>query len=56
MYSGIILSMHYQIPDSNTVQLWGKEKDDSLYVLLKRSTVYYQLAEKPFHWISEYGR
>ena len=56
MYSGIILSMHYNLPDSNTVQLWGKEKNDSLYVLLKRSNRHFQLAEKQFHWLSEYNR
>ena len=56
MYSGIILSMRYQLQDSNTIRLWGKEKNDSLYVLLKRSNRHYQLAEKQFHWLSEYNR
>jgi hypothetical protein len=56
MYIGIILTMHYQLPDSNTIQLWGKEKNDSLYVLLKRSNRRFQLAEKQFHWLSEYNR
>ena len=56
MYMGIVLTMHYQLPDSNTIQLWGKEKNDSLYVLLKRSNRHFQLAEKQFHWLSEYNR
>ncbi len=56
MYIGIILTMHYQLPDSNTIQLWGKEKNDSLYVLLKRSNRHFQLAEKQFHWLTEYNR
>jgi len=56
LYSGIILRMHYRLPDSKTIQLWGKEKNDSLYVLLKRSNRHFQLAEKPFHWLSEYNR
>jgi hypothetical protein len=56
MYSGIILSMHYQLPDSNTIQLRGKQKNDLLYVLLKKSNRHFQLADKPFHWLSEYNR
>jgi len=56
MYAGIILTMHYQVPDSNTVQLWGRKNDDSLYVLLKKSNRHFQLAEKQFHWLSEYNR
>lgn len=56
MYNGVILSMHYKLIDNNTIQLWGKEKNDSLYVLLKRSNRHFQLAEKQFHWLSEYNR
>lgn len=56
IYSGIILSLHYQMPDSTTIQLWGKQKNDSLFVLLKRSNRHFQLAEKQFHWLSEYNR
>ena len=56
MYNGIILFMNYQLPDSNTIQLWGKQRNDSLYVLLKRSDRHFQLAEKQFHWLSEYNR
>jgi len=56
LYSGIILSMRYQLPDSNTIQLWGKQKNDSLYVLLRKSNRHFQLAEKQFHFLSEYNR
>lgn len=56
MSNAIVLTMHYQIPDDNTIQLWGKENNDSLYVLLKRSNRHFQLAEKQFHWLSEYNR
>jgi hypothetical protein len=56
MYSGIILSMRYDLPDTSTIRLWGKDKNDSLYVLLKRSDRHFQLAEKQFHWLSEYNR
>jgi hypothetical protein len=54
--SAFIMSMHYALPDTNTVQLWAKERDDSLYVELKRSPRHFQLAEKQFHWLSEYNR
>ncbi len=56
MFNGTILSLHYKILDSNTVQLWGKKKNDSLYVLLKRGTVQFQLDKKHFHWLTNYPR
>lgn len=43
-------------PDSFTIQLRGKFKNDSLYVELKRTNRHFQLAEKQFHWLSEYNR
>jgi hypothetical protein len=54
--SEIIASLAYDLPDSNTVRLWGRFKKDSLYVELKRSLRTFQLAEKQFHWLSEYNR
>lgn len=51
-----ILSMHYQLPDSNTINLWGVRKSDSLFIELKRSTRHFQLGERQFHWLSEYNR
>lgn len=51
-----IASMAYQVPDENTVLLWGKKGPDSLYVELKRSNRHFQLAEKQFHWLSEANR
>lgn len=53
---GFIFSLHYQRPDSNTIQLWGKQRNDSIYIELKRSTRHFQLAEKQFHWLSETNR
>ena len=49
-------NFHYQFIDSNTIKLWGKQKNDSLYVVLKKSTRHFQLTEKQFHWISEANR
>ncbi len=54
--SDFIYSFHYDLPDSNTICLRGKQKTDSLYVILKRSNRHFQLAEKQFHWISEANR
>lgn len=54
--STVILSMNYNIPDSNTIQLWGKQRNDSLFVELKKSNRHFQLAEKQFHWLSEANR
>jgi len=51
-----VARFHCQIADSNTVILTGKRRSDSLYVVLKRSNRHFQLAEKQFHWLSEYNR
>jgi len=51
-----ILSMHYEMPDANTIKLSGTRGTDSLKVELKRSKHHFQLAEKQFHWLSEYNR
>ncbi|MFI5133345.1 MAG: hypothetical protein ACHQEB_03360 [Chitinophagales bacterium] len=51
-----VFSFRYELPDSNTIRLWGKTKNDSLYVELKKSNRHFQLAERQFHWLSEYNR
>ena len=51
-----IMTMHYSFPDSNSIKLWGSRKNDSLFVVLKKSNRHFQLAEKQFHWISEANR
>ncbi len=51
-----ICQFHYSLPDSNTMVLRGLRKNDSVYVELKRSKLHFQLAEKQFHWLSEYNR
>jgi hypothetical protein len=51
-----IFLFRYQLPDSNTIQLWGKQQNDSLFIELKRSARHFQLAEKQFHWLSEANR
>ena len=52
----IMARFHYQLADSNTIILNGTRLSDSLYVVLKKSNRHFQLAEKQFHWLSEYNR
>jgi hypothetical protein len=54
--SDSIFSMQYKIPDSTTLVLWGKIRNDSIYAVLTKSQRHFQLAEKQFHWLSEYNR
>jgi hypothetical protein len=54
--SNFIYSFHYDLPDSNTIRLLGKQKTDSVYVIMKKSKRHFQLAEKQFHWVSEANR
>lgn len=51
-----ILSARYEVPDSNSARLWGKIGNDSVYMELARSNRHFQLAERQFHWLSEYNR
>lgn len=48
--------LRYSLPDSNTIQLKGQLRNDSLYLRLRRTNKQYRLAEKQFHWLSEYNR
>lgn len=51
-----LLDFRYEATGPNTVRLWGKRRDDSLYVRLVRSNRRFQLAERQFHWLSEANR
>ncbi len=51
-----MIRFRFETPDSSTVRLWGKQHNDSLYIELKRINRHFQLAEKQFHWLSEYNR
>lgn len=50
------LVFNYQIPDSNSLYLRGKNVNDSLYVELRKSKRHFPLAENQFHWLSEANR
>lgn len=54
--SSSMIAFKYLIPDSNTVRLWGKLRNDSLFVVLRKSKRHFQLAERQFHWLSESNR
>ena len=51
-----LFSMRYEIPDSSTIRFWTRLRADSLRVELVRSHRHFQLAERQFHWLSEYNR
>lgn len=50
-----IALFHYQLA-ANQIILTGTRAKDSLYVVLQKSKRHFQLAEKQFHWLSEYNR
>jgi len=54
--STYLFTMRYEVPDSDIVRLMAKVRGDSLYVELVRTNRQFQLAERQFHWISEYNR
>jgi hypothetical protein len=49
-------SLHFDLPDSNTVVLSGRLRNDSIYAVLVKIDRHFQLAERQFHWLSEYNR
>ncbi len=54
--STFLFNSRYELPDKNTIRLWAKIRNDSIYVELTKSKRHFQLAEKQFHWLSEYNR
>ena len=51
-----IASFVYEIPDSSTLLLRGRQRTDSLCIVLKRTNRHFQLTERQFHWLSEANR
>jgi uncharacterized membrane protein YphA (DoxX/SURF4 family) len=49
-------SLHFDQPDSNTIILSGMLRKDSVYAVLVKTNRHFQLAERQFHWLSEYNR
>ncbi|MDQ6829235.1 MAG: hypothetical protein M3081_10260 [Gemmatimonadota bacterium] len=54
--STFLFTMRYDMPDTNTILLWTNIRNDSVFVRLVRSARHFQLAERQFHWLSEYNR
>jgi len=54
--STFMFTMRYEVPDSNTVRLHTVIRGDSVHVELARVPRHFQLAERQFHWLSEYNR
>lgn len=48
--------LHFNLPDSNTLILSGRLRNDSVYAMLAKTNRHFQLTERQFHWLSEYNR
>lgn len=51
-----LFSARYALRDSAHATLWAAYRGDSIRVELERTPRHFQLAERQFHWISEYNR
>jgi len=51
-----LFTMRYEVPDSTRIRWWARVRNDSLHVELVRTPRHFQLAERQFHWLSEYNR
>lgn len=54
--STFLFTMRYEMPDTNTIRLWTRVRGDSVFADLVRNNRHFQLAERQFHWLSEYNR
>ncbi len=52
----VFSEFRFGIPDSVTIVLEGSLRGDSVRILLKKDNRHFQLAERQFHWLSEYNR
>ncbi len=51
-----LFTLRYERPDSITLRLWTIFREDTLDLELSRSDRHFQLAERQFHWLSEWNR
>ena len=51
-----LFDVRYEMPDTATVRIWAAVRGDSLYAELVLSERRFQLAERQFHWLSEWNR
>lgn len=54
--STFLFTMRYETPDTNTIRFHTVIRGDSIHVELARTDRHFQLAERQFHWLSEYNR
>jgi hypothetical protein len=54
--STFLFSMRYEVPDTSTIRLHTVIRGDSVHLELVRVPRHFQLAERQFHWLSEYNR
>ncbi|MFN8573176.1 MAG: hypothetical protein U0132_14085 [Gemmatimonadaceae bacterium] len=54
--STYLFDMRYELADTTGIRLWTKIRADSIFVDLRRTNRHFQLAERQFHWLSEYNR
>ena len=54
--STFLFTMRYEVPDTSTIRLHTRIRGDSVHVELVRVPRHFQLAERQFHWLSEYNR
>jgi hypothetical protein len=54
--STFLFTMRYEIPDTSTIRLHMLIRNDTVNVELARTARHFQLAERQFHWLSEYNR
>ena len=51
-----LFRLNYNMPDSNTIRMFGAIRKDSVFVELVKTNRRFQLSERQFHWLSEYNR
>jgi uncharacterized membrane protein YphA (DoxX/SURF4 family) len=51
-----LFTMKYKIKDSKIITFKTKIKGDSIYIEAEKSNRKFKLAEKQFHWLSDYNR
>ena len=54
--STFLFTLRYDVPDSTIVRLHTVIRGDSIHAELVRTPRHFQLAERQFHWLSEYNR
>jgi hypothetical protein len=54
--SVFLFTMRYERPDTSTIRFHTAIRGDSVHMELVRLERHFQLAERQFHWLSEYNR